>query len=272
MAVTAMQQESMYAMQRGGVTGMSRKKLTEKKTVYLELIRALAIFPVIFNHTGTNGFFLFSIRQSSALYPIYMFLSIACRTAVPLFWMVSGSLLLPKEESIRYVYRHRVLRMVFVLVLFSLFHYSFTTWKLSARFDFAYFLTKLYTDRHATAYWFLYSYIGMLMMLPLLRRMVKSMTGNQFLYLFLLIIIMKGIMPILQYLVSTNHAVMAATNNSDLIMNEKLTSNLFSKSVLYFIGGYYFGCYLKDDALNRKRAFSWAGAGILALILSCLIL
>ncbi len=95
--------------------------------------------------------------------------------------MVSGSLLLPKEESIRYVYRHRVLRMVIVLVLFSLFQYSFTTWKYSDRFDFAYFLTKLNTDRHATAYWFLYSYIGMLMMLPLLRRMVKSMTGNQFL-------------------------------------------------------------------------------------------
>ena len=245
--------------------------MAKKKTVYLELIRILAIFLVIFNHTGTNGFFLFSVRQGSALYPLYMFLSIACRTAVPLFWMVSGSLLLPKEESIRYVYRHRVLRMLLVLALFSLFQYIFTIWKCSDRFDFAYFLTKLYTDRHATAYWFLYSYIGMLMMLPFLRRMVKSMTGNQFLYLFLLIIMMKGVMPIIQYLVSTHPAVKAATNDSSLIMNEKLTSNLFSKSVLYFIGGYYFGSYLKDDALNRKHALVWAGAGIVALIISCLV-
>ncbi len=78
-------------------------------------------------------------------------------------------------------------------------------------------------------------------------------------------------MPILQYLVSTIPAVKAATNNNDLIMNEKLTSNLFSKSVLYFIGGYYFGSYLKDDALNRKHALAWTGAGILAIILSCLM-
>ena len=125
--------------------------MAKKKTVYLELIRILAIFLVIFNHTGTNGFFLFSVRQGSALYPLYMFLSIACRTAVPLFWMVSGSLLLPKEESIRYVYRHRVLRMLLVLALFSLFQYIFTTRKYSDRFDFAYFLINLYTGRHAAA-------------------------------------------------------------------------------------------------------------------------
>lgn len=49
---------------------------------------------------------------------------ISCNTAIPLFWMVFGSLL-PKEESIRYVYRHRVLRMVLILALFPLFQYIF---------------------------------------------------------------------------------------------------------------------------------------------------
>ena len=245
--------------------------MAKKKTVYLELIRTLAVFLVIFNHTGTNGFFLFSVRQSSVLYPLYMFLSVACRTAVPLFWIVSGSLLLSKEESIRYVYRHRVLRMVLALALFSFFHYLFMVFKGFDVFNFADFLVKLYTDQHATAYWFLYSYVGMMMLLPLLRRMVQSMTRKQFVYLLLLIIMMKGIMPILQYLVSTIPAVQAATDNNALIMNEKLTSILFSKSVLYFTGGYYFGSLLKDEELNRKHAYAWTGAGILALILTCLM-
>ena len=245
--------------------------MAKEKKLYLELIRALAIFLVIFNHTETKGFFLFSVRQSSALYPLYMFLSIACKTGVPLFWMVSGSLLLPKEESIRYVYRHRVLRMVLVLVLFSFFFYLFTIFKGLDVFDFTYFLTRLYTEGHVIAYWFLYSYIGMLMMLPFLRKLVKSMTKNQFLYLFLLILIMKGVIPILQYLVSTIPAVKTATDNNALVMNGYLTSNLFSQDVFYFIAGYYFGCYLKDEELNRKHALAWVSAGILAIVISCLM-
>ena len=147
--------------------------------------------------------------------------------------MVSGSLLLPKEESIRYVFRHRVLRMVLVLVLFSFFQYLFLIFKGLDAFDFPYFLTRLYTgDCFSPAYWFLYSYTGMLMMLPFLRKLVKSMTKNQFLYLFLLIFILRGVMPILQYLVSTIPAVKAATDDNALVMNGYMTSNLFSENKL----------------------------------------
>lgn len=94
------------------------------RKLYLDLIRAVSIFLVIFNHTGIKGFMLYSVATQSPLYPFYMFLSVACKPAVPLFWMVSGALLLPKEESIGRVYRHRVLRMVIVLVLFSAIYYG----------------------------------------------------------------------------------------------------------------------------------------------------
>ena len=73
--------------------------MAKKKTVYLEFIRALAIILVLFYRTGTWGCFLFTVRQGSALYPVYMFLSIASKPAVPLFWMVSGSLLLRKRRA-----------------------------------------------------------------------------------------------------------------------------------------------------------------------------
>ena len=245
--------------------------MAKKKLVYLELIRAIAIYLILFHHTGTIGCFLFTVRENSPFYPVYMFLSVTSKISVPLFWMVSGSLLLPKEESIRYVYRHRVLRMAIVIVLFSFFYYMFTIYKGLDRFDLAYFLTGLYTNQHAFANWFFYSYIGMLMMLPFLRKLVKSMTGNQLIYLFFLILIMKGVIPILQYLVSTIPAVKAATGNNALIMNGFVKANLFSENVFYFIGGYYFGCYLKNDDLSRKHAFAWAGAGILAIIITCLM-
>lgn len=93
--------------------------MEKQKLVHLEAFRILAIYFVMFNHTGTNGFFLFSVAKGSRLYWPYMFISIACKFAVPLFYMVSGALLLNKEESISVVYKKRFSRMLIILVVVS---------------------------------------------------------------------------------------------------------------------------------------------------------
>ncbi len=62
----------------------------KERKIYLELIRGFSMLLVIFNHTGTRGFFLFSIANDSVLYPFYLFISVACKIAVPLYLMISG--------------------------------------------------------------------------------------------------------------------------------------------------------------------------------------
>lgn len=56
----------------------------KEKKLHLELIRALAMLLVIFCHTGTRGFVLYGVAQQSAFYPVYLFLSVAGKVAVPL--------------------------------------------------------------------------------------------------------------------------------------------------------------------------------------------
>ena len=52
----------------------------------IELIRIIACFFVIFNHTGENGFFLFSLQnRGSVLFWIDLMISIFCKCSVPLF-------------------------------------------------------------------------------------------------------------------------------------------------------------------------------------------
>ena len=139
----------------------------KEKKVYLEFIRAFAIALVIFNHTKTKGFLLFTIATDSPFYVLYMLLSVTCKCAVPLFWMVSGALLLPKEETVSSVFFHRIIRIVIVLFIFSSIHYiwNFLLGNVE-EIRFISFLSKLYSSQHAIAYWFLYSYIGMLIILP----------------------------------------------------------------------------------------------------------
>lgn len=77
---------------------MNQKKTNRKS--YIDLLKIMAIYMVLFNHTKDKGFILFTIAQGSKLYPFYLFNAIWIKIAVPLFFMTSGALLLGKEESI----------------------------------------------------------------------------------------------------------------------------------------------------------------------------
>lgn len=58
-----------------------------KKYTYIEIMRIIAIFFVIFNHTGNKGFFLFSQHQAGGMqFWIYLLVSVFCKFSVPLFW------------------------------------------------------------------------------------------------------------------------------------------------------------------------------------------
>lgn len=67
-----------------------------KKKYHLEVIRILAILMVMYNHSA--AFMSFS-NQSGVEYAISFLFSMVCKGAVPLFFMVSGALLLGKNES-----------------------------------------------------------------------------------------------------------------------------------------------------------------------------
>ena len=44
-----------------------------RRLQHLDFLRIIAIFMVLFNHTGTNGFVLFTIARESYLYGFYLF-------------------------------------------------------------------------------------------------------------------------------------------------------------------------------------------------------
>ena len=76
-----------------------------KKKYYLEVIRILAILMVMYNHSA--AFMSFS-NQSGVEYAISFLFSMVCKGAVPLFFMVSGALLLGKNESGKDLFQKRI--------------------------------------------------------------------------------------------------------------------------------------------------------------------
>ena len=117
--------------------------------LHVDILRILAIFLVVFNHTAERGYTLFANSTDSFLYFPYMMFSVFCKIAVPIFFMISGALLLPKDESLKQLFTKRIFRMAIVLLLISV---PFYFWLHRAEgIDILNFLTYIYGNCASTS-------------------------------------------------------------------------------------------------------------------------
>lgn len=228
--------------------------------VHIEFLRILAIFLVLFNHTGTNGFFLFADELDSPFFPFYIFLSIADKIAVPIFFMIAGALLLGKEESIRDIYTKRVFRYIVILVVVSFlywlwqFHYNISVATLRV------FWKKLYSHHMSTQLWYLYSYIGLLIMLPLLRKLAGVLKKNDYIYLFIIHIIFIGVIPVIQYLLGKGNYYLSSDISVPIFT---------SKCIFYALMGYYAERVFDINNVKKRDIIACILTSLIAIGISC---
>lgn len=223
---------------------------------YLDLLRIIAIICVIYNHTSTDGFAFFTLSHTR-LYPVYMAVSVFIRINNPLFFMISGALLIPKEEPISTVFRKRVARYVVVLVVASAFIYlhrigwDFTEASLST------FFTTLYSDRWVT--WFLYSYLAYLITLPILRKVAVSLSDKDYFYLIILYLFVQCI-TIFDWLLFKG----SAFHNKYFILFIT-TENMFFPLLGYFLDS-RFPKYMNKSTILYIFAAALAGIAVTCLL------
>lgn len=230
----------------------------KQKKLYIEILRIIAIAFVIFNHTGKNGFQLYSITDNEIMYVIYLTMAVICKIAVPIFFMVSGALLLNKEESIKDLYKRRVSRIVLVILIASFIQYlwqkDFDIEKLNIKV----FFKTIYSKEMIVPYWFLYTYLAFLISLPFLRNLVKNMRKEHFYYLFVLYIIYQLFVPII------NEATGWTLNNRAKI-------GMFSLNIIAPIVGYFCENIMKKEKINKKTIiFGTIGTIIIIIVAEAL--
>lgn len=216
----------------------------------LELMRVIACFFVIFNHTGENGFFRFSLCDGGSLrFWVYLAVSIFCKFSVPLFFMVSGALLLEREESLGRLWRHRIGKIALVLLAWSFFYYLDEVWLGWREFRLGDFAGQFLWGNWNLSFWYLYAYLAMLMTLPLLRKFAGSLTNREFVYLFSLAFVFSSLLPVLQYLLwQENHSF-----NSDFQLGW-VCAQIFVCPLL----GYFMRKRIPDFWSGRRLALLWA--------------
>lgn len=235
---------------------------TKDKLIHIELIRILAAFLVIFNHTGSNGYFLFASYPFGTFpYFTYMIFTVICKIAVPLFLMVTGALLLKKDIPLKNIYKDKILRIFLVLSLFSAFYYvRLYVLEYSDILSIPDFLIRLYKGDIIVPYWYLYAYISFLTAFPFLRAMVKSLPEYGYRYLIILSIIFVSIIPPLEYYLSSGEV---SLNQYGKI------GWLFTNIVIYPLVGYYLENILEFEKINKKHLIILTLFTIFGIFISC---
>lgn len=233
--------------------------MTARKS-HLDILRILAIYMVIYNHTMEKGFFLFASQQGSPFYWLYLGWSVVITVAVPLFWMVTGALLLGREETFSTLLRKRLLRFAGVLLLFSM-----VMWAVTRPGDYSVggFLLLIYQFPIANAYWYLYAYLGYLILLPFLRKIAAGLDHSLFLWLVFWRLALGAGVPVLE--------LAAKLAGREMTLYSGFGVPIILDVLFYPLAGYYLENRLPEKWLCPKRLWLLTAAAGLGVGLSCLL-
>ncbi len=196
----------------------------KESTSYLYFLRIFAAILVILLHCIApflSNLYYFETR----IWWICNALNCISRAAVPLFFMISGYLLLsnPKTLNIKEFYKKRIPRLLVSLIIWNILYYLYSNYQDLSVSEF--FKQALHSG---TSYhlWFVYSMIGFYLLLPFLKRITDNCSNKQ---LWLLTIILSFSSTIRPFINTTFHVY--------VYFSDKLANGY----IIFFLLGYLLG-------------------------------
>lgn len=157
-----------------------------KRHLWIDILKIIACFLVIINHSHRHIILGSGIDSATALFDALIFP--LCKSAVPLFAMASGYLLLnvSEDHSIKKTL-WRVARVAVPLLFFSALYFFFASDESGGIIS---FIRALLRDPLGTHFWYLYMLLGIYFAVPFMARAVKGAKNSElalFIAVFLLI-------------------------------------------------------------------------------------
>lgn len=137
----------------------------------LSLLRVIACFMVIQLHVSAELFDVWDQKWWAG--NVYDSL---VRSSVPLFFMISGATLLPKQESIRVFFSKRFIRVIPPLLFWSIFYLWWLSYNGVKTGNWALAILSGPTMFHL---WYFYALIGLYAFVPVLRKFYQHSTRQE---------------------------------------------------------------------------------------------
>ena len=209
---------------------MSEETNPAERNASIDCLRIFSALFVIVNHTIEELFLSYTTPADKTWWVslIWFWMS---KTAVPVFVMISGYLLLNRRDSFKKSVE-RIARTVLVIVLFSGVYYLNNCYRDPSQVIRVWgFLRSIWGNSITNAYWYLYMYLGLMVMLPILQILSQAMDANAYKYLFLCYAVLVGGIPFLANFVP------------ELTMHSNFNIPIFNVAVVLFMAGGYFRRY-----------------------------
>ncbi len=254
------------------------------RIIWIDLIKVFAIFSVVVLHTSGAilpliGKIDFSYWMTGNIYNSMV------RMSVPLFFMVSGVLLLnSREETLVIFFKKRFLKVIIPLIAWSLIYIIFTKYKLDQNFntfeDIVYIFNRIVYSFNRPVYyhlWFLYTILGIYLFLPILKVFIKYSSQSLQIYFIVLWVISVCIIPFINYfsgLTLTSHMPMMSGYIGYFVLGYQLAKIQITKRVFYislffiFISTFctIFGTYILSENADKYIKFFYGNFSVSTLI------
>lgn len=178
-----------------GVWGLlqDEKKRGNSRFAHLDLLRLIACFLVVFNHTdGCIQLYEYNAGALTVVAFLRLFIAMIVKINVPVFYMITGSLLLNRDRDYKDIFG-RFFKILAILLIFSIVaHLCYT-----GEFYFPGFCRNFASASvdGAGPYWYLYAYLGILLILPFLRSITVRMKKQDVLYLLGVRLVIDALIP-----------------------------------------------------------------------------
>lgn len=230
-----------------------------RRKVYLDLLRIIAIVLVVANHS--EGFYLY--QYTKGLKKIFFILyDLLVKINVPLFFMISGTLLLGRVETLRNIFIKRIGRFIITLILFEILLYILNGYLNNTAISFGDVIRRISSNtiNEGYSYWYLYAYLSFLVMLPFMRKVVVDIKKQEIAILIILRVLIRSIVPLVNFFFLT-------TGQEPIVISNFFSPWLVVSDALFYpIIGYYIDGVLNLNGFNRKSI------NVLSIVCLCTII
>ena len=194
-----------------------------------DVLRVIAMIMVIIIHVSNVYTRSFNFIDTNS-YLVSLIFNTISRVSVPIFFMISGALLLDRKFDFK-KYKKRILKILLLIVAWDILYLIWEYLFLGVTYDKLY---KLFTEPYRAHLWFLYVIIILYALQPLLKYILDRINNT-----------CKTILFILWLLLST------------VSMYNLSVANIFTifSNIGFFVIGKYLYDYLQNSKNNKKYTF-----------------
>lgn len=168
------------------------------RILYLDILRCMAILMVLVLHSNA------SVLVDAGVYkqPVWMLCVILDplnRTGVPLFFLISGCLLLrsPGTRELGPFYRHNLSKLLIPLVAWNGIYFWVDHLRSGETAELKRLLTALADQGIRYHMWFIYAIFAIYLLCPFLKRVADDCTQGQLLFLLILLLVPCAVVPLM---------------------------------------------------------------------------